>query len=244
MNIDPEYLIIGSIILLASMIQGTMGFGFALIAVPLLSLFLPLQFIIPLIVCLSLFINIAVFTSVKESLNIKSIGLLIAAGILGIPIGVYFLKSVNSEVLSSAVGFMIIITAVIMLMGYSITIKSRGVSYILTGLISGFLNGSISMSGPPVVLFLSNMKYQKNDFRSNLTFYGVITNIITIITLFFNGLLTIEMFYLMSSLLVFLALGSYLGIKISSLFNNQQFKILVLILIALIGLFTIIRNFL
>ena len=48
------------------------------------------------------------------------------------------------------------------------------------------------MSGPPVILFLSNQGVDKNTFRANLSFYFLILIIATAGVFFAGGLLTRE----------------------------------------------------
>ena len=69
-------------------------------------------------------------------------------------------------------------------------IKNVWAERIVTGGISGILNGSVSFSGPPMVIFLSNKGVEKQQFRANLTFYFWILNVMTIPTFIIGGLIT------------------------------------------------------
>jgi uncharacterized membrane protein YfcA len=61
-------------ILLASLVQGITGFGFALIAVPLLSLFIPeLRNITPIIVIYSFLTNIIIVYKTRQYIDLKKI---------------------------------------------------------------------------------------------------------------------------------------------------------------------------
>ncbi|MFV9511617.1 sulfite exporter TauE/SafE family protein [Tepidibacillus sp. LV47] len=180
------------IIFFASSVQGATGFAFALIIVPLLSLFLPLRAIVPISVILSLVINTLVIISGRKHLAIKEIWLLIVTGIIGIPFGVYILNAVNLQILKILIGLLLIITSFAMFKGYKVFFKNKRLSHSITGFVSGVLNGSISMSGPPIVLFLANEGYEKDKFRANINAYSIITNIIAILTFALNGLIGIE----------------------------------------------------
>ena len=46
----------------------------------------------------------------------------------------------------------------------NISINNIKLSYGIAGFISGVLNGSLSMSGPPIVLFFSNEGFDKNFY--------------------------------------------------------------------------------
>ena len=57
------------------------------------------------------------------------------------------------------------------------------------------------MSGPPIVLFLTNEGYPKNRFKANLVLYGIITNIVAMINFFFGKLINLEVIKLTGFLL-------------------------------------------
>lgn len=241
---DGLYRIIASsiVILIASIIQGTVGFGFALVAVPLLTLILPMEVVVPLVVSYCLITNIMIVINARKSVRINRISLMILSGIAGIPIGVYILRSLDSNILMIIIGILICVTSLFMAKGYKVRFKRVNLSYIITGLISGVLNGSLSMSGPPIVLFLSNEGYDKNEFRANLTMYATITNIITIIVFAMNGMYTKDMIEILGGNVVALLIGSLIGVFVASKIKEKYFSKLVLILLTIIGIFTIFKS--
>ncbi|SHH94532.1 sulfite exporter TauE/SafE family protein [Clostridium grantii] len=242
MNDFTKIIFSSFIILFSSTIQGLVGFGFALISLPLLTLMFPLSDIVPLIVVCSLFTNITVVLSTLKFIKIKEIWLMIIAGLIGIPIGVIGLKYLNPNLLKIVIGFLIVTTSVIMMKGYKLNFRNKMVAFSITGLISGILNGGLSMSGPPVVLFLSNEGYNKNSFRANLTFYAIVINIFTIMTFAYNDMLSTDFFHLLKTNIVALIIGSLLGIIITKKIKDKIFDKIVLYLIIVMGCITVITN--
>lgn len=228
-------------ILLASLIQGITGFGFALIAVPLLSLFIPeLRNITPIIVIYSLLTNVIIVYKSRRYIDLKKIIPLIIFGIIATPIGTYILLYVNVSTLKIIIGLIITITAFAMLKNFKIKIKNQGISYGIVGLLSGFLNGSTGLSGPPVVLFLTNQNTDKDVFRANLTFYGVATNIFAIILFIAEGVVNTSVINFTILYLPALIIGVFGGIILSAKINETLFKKLTIYLIAFLGLYTAI----
>lgn len=74
------------IIFFASMIQSTIGFGFSLISVPLLTFILPMKIIVPIVVIYSLVTNIMVVITTKKHIRLSEIWIMIVCGIIGIPL--------------------------------------------------------------------------------------------------------------------------------------------------------------
>ncbi|MBA5851564.1 MULTISPECIES: sulfite exporter TauE/SafE family protein [unclassified Clostridium] len=230
------------IIFFASSVQGAIGFGYALIAVSLLSFLLPMKIIVPVIVISSFINNMIVAYSTKNFIDIGRIWLMILFGALGIPLGVYALTTVNPELLKLVVGTLILINSIFMIKGYSIKFKRAKLAYSSVGFISGVLNGSVSISGPPIALFLNNEGYSKDEFRASFAVYGFIENILTIITLGFDGLLSKYMFSVLAINIIPLLLGSLLGIFISNKISNSHFKKIVLFFLIIISVVIIINS--
>ncbi len=232
-------------ILLASLVQGITGFGFALIAVPLLSLFIPeLRNITPIIVIYSFLTNIIIFYKTKQYIDFKKILPLIIFGIIATPLGTYILLYINVNTLKVIVGTIIVITALAMLKNYKIKINKQNISYGVVGLLSGFLNGSTGLSGPPVVLFLTNQNTDKDVFRANLTLYGIATNVFAIILFISEGIINTSVLNFTALYLPALIIGTFLGINASSKINEALFKTLTIYLISFLGLYTVISTIL
>ena len=230
-------------ILLSATIQGVAGFGFALISVPIMSTYFPITTVVPIIVFYSLISNFTVIFKTIKFANFKKIYPMIISGILGIPIGTIILKTFNQNNLKIAIGLIILFTSFVMLKGFKINFKKEKISYIVTGLISGILNGSLSMSGPPIVLFLSNEGYNKNEFRANLALYSIVTNILTIFTYIISGLISQNIIKTSLVGIIPLIIGSYFGIFIAEKIENNHFKKLILILLIITGGITILKSF-
>ncbi|EOC99586.1 sulfite exporter TauE/SafE family protein [Caldisalinibacter kiritimatiensis] len=174
------------VILLAGMVQGLTSFGFSLLSVPILSIFLPLKIIVPVLIVLSFALNSVIFYKVKEYVKLRKIVYLVVFGILATPLGTYLLLFIDEKLLQIGVGVIVTFTAVMFWLGYKVTIKNEKISLSLVGIMSGLLNGSVSLSGPPVIVFLTNQGVKKQVFRANLTSFFLILNIITIPTYFFR----------------------------------------------------------
>ena len=235
------YVIILSILIIffASAVQGAIGFAYALIAVPLLSLILPMKIIVPMIVISSFVNNIIVVYSTRKFIDIRRIWLMILFGVLGIPLGTYALNNVNPESLKLIVGILILINSIFMIKGYQIKFKRVKLAYGLVGFISGVLNGSVSISGPPIALFLNNEGYSKNEFRASFGLYASIINALTIVTFAFNNLLSKDMLSIFSINILPLLIGSFLGLFVSNKIPNKLFKKIVLFLLVIISITTI-----
>lgn len=242
LKMNEAYFIVSGLLitLAAAIVQGMTGFGFALLAMPLLSLFLPLDQAVPMVVMLSLVTNVFVLCETFRLIDLKKIWILIVSGIVGIPLGVYLLKVMNPDILKTAVGCTILVTAVAMVRGFKVQITNETASFALVGLLSGVLNGSISLSGPPVVLFLSNQGTEKNRFRGNLALCALITNIITVVTMLIGGIIQASTVIFTLEMLPALIFGVLAGMKAAGKVDEVLFRKVTLYLISVLGIWTFI----
>lgn len=228
-------------IFIAGFFQGLTSFGFALISMPFLVKIIPIKETVPIVVILSLLTNIILIANCYRHIRIKRIWILILSSVIFAPLGTYSLIYVNPIILKMSVAILIIIFALILIIGKSFPIKNEKIGYTIAGSLSGFLNSSISMSGPPVALFLSNQGADKNEFRANITIYAIILNAFTIATYFYNGLITKEITKNIVWLIPAMIVGVIVGIISLKKLNEKTFKRIALLLIIFSGLWTLIN---
>lgn len=234
---DLTIIIVGLfIIFVASIVQGTTGFGFALTSMPLLTILISLHTVVPIMVAFGLFANILILVKVWPNVKINKIWLLIVSSVIAAPIGTYLLLIIEQSTLKIIVGFLIVLFALALWRGYSIKIKNEKLALIPVGFSSGLLNGSLSLMGPPVVLFLTNQGEDKTTFRANITAYALVLNFTTIISFFMGGLINKEVITYIFWFSPALILGTFLGIKIANKVEQILFKKITLGLIILSGL--------
>jgi len=230
------------IIFFAGIVQGITSFGFSLLALPLLSFILPVNLIVPLLNIYSFLMNTFLLYKLKDDLATKKIIYLLIFGIIGTPIGTYLLTIVEQKTLKLVAGIIIIILAFSLLTGKKIEFKKEKLSTIPIGLTSGIFNGSLSFSGPPIILFFMNQGTPMNVFRANLTFYFWILNIIVIPSYFFSGLLNKEVASYVVYLLPALIGGVFSGYYLSKFISESLFKKITLWLLTALGLLIILST--
>lgn len=231
------------IIFIAAIIQGMTSFGFSLVAMPFLTLFLPLKLIVPTLVVCSLVLNLIIFFKLRGKLHLKRIIVMLVVGIISTPIGVEILTIIDERYLKASVGSLVILSAIIMMMDIHVSFKNKALTYAATGFLSGILNGSVSLSGPPVVLMLVNEGEEKNNFKKNISGYFLALNICTIPSFIAKGLVTTEVLKMFSVGSIVIIIGAFIGIKLGDYIDETKFKKLVLVMILLMGMMTLISIF-
>lgn len=148
----------------------------------------------------------------------------------------------NEAILKTFIGVFIILFSFLSYKGYSIKLKNENFSMVISGVLSGILGGSISMSGPPIIIFLKNKKVGKHSFRGNLAIYFFILNIFSLPVFYLNGLFTHQVMSFTAKFFPGLALGVLLGNYISHKIDERSFHDLTLVLLFIVGLIAFISG--
>ncbi len=230
------------IFLFSAALQGLTGFGFSILAIPLITLFMSPKTAVPILLVYSMIINIVVLYSARKAVNLKKIWILLAAGIISMPLGTHLLVIMNEDLLKIFIGSIILIFGILLLIGFRKQFANEKIAMLPVGLLSGLLGGSISISGPPIILFLSNQNVDKHTFRGNLAAYFFILNLFTVPVYYWNGLLTKEVWNYSLTFLPALLIGVFLGNLLSHKIKDDHFKKLTLILLIIMGIIAIVSG--
>jgi hypothetical protein len=158
-----------AILLAAYFIRGITGFGSGLISVPLLALFLPLKFVVPLILLLDFTASIVIGGFNFKRVKWDEVGVLIPFGIVGVILGTSLLVNLPPEpMLIALAGFVFVFAMRSLLNLHGDKLISRGwaVPASLTGGTVGALFGT---GGPPYVIYLSHRIRDKSDLRATFS---------------------------------------------------------------------------
>jgi uncharacterized membrane protein YfcA len=223
------------VILLASLIQGLVGFGFSLVSVPLLVLLMPATELVPMMVLLSLALGLLLLADLKRHVKLKRIWPLLVGGAVGNPLGILVLLLVEAVVIKLLIGALIVVFAVALLLDYRRRVEREKLAMAPVGLTSGVLNGSVSMSGPPVALFFANQGYGKKRFRASLIAYSVFLNVIALPFFLLAGLLTSDVLMNSGLMLPALVVGALAGSAAARKVREKRFRKFVLVLATAAG---------
>ncbi|MDH5190076.1 MAG: sulfite exporter TauE/SafE family protein [Gammaproteobacteria bacterium] len=225
----PEtYLAAFFILLIAYLIRGITGFGSGLIAIPLLAHFLPLTFVVPLVLVLDFTASIVISRHMHLQVRWEEIRFLLPTSIAGVLLGTFLLVSLPREPLLVGLGLFVIFFG----LRYVFNIHSeKPISRwwaVPTGLSGGMIGAMFGTGGPPYVVYLSHRLHDKTQLRGTLSGLFMLDGALRVITfLFFGLLLQDDMFISLLIALPLMGLGLYLGNKIHlGITHRQQLAII------------------
>jgi hypothetical protein len=223
------------VILLATVIRSALGFGEALVAVPLLALILPVEVAAPVAVLVSITVALIGVVLDWTEVQVRSAGRLVLATLPGIPLGLLLLKAVAEPVVKAVLGVVIIVFSVYALAGKRQALLRNDRLAWVFGFFAGILGGAYGMNGPPLAVFGSLRGWPPAHFRATLQGYFLPASIIGMFGYWMAGLWTpaVNAFYLISLPAVFA--GIVLGRAITRRLNAQRFVLIVNVALIAIG---------
>ena len=236
-----ENLIFAGIVFIGILTSSFAGFGGALVAIPLLTIFFEPKEVIPAFALLSFFISIFLVIETYQYIKWKKVFTFLIGGLIGVPIGAYGLVHLNPDILRAVIGGLVALFGLLFLSGLRLPFKERRSTEIGVGLVSGLLGGSTSMAGPPVVIFGIGCNWDKNSFRATLLTYFLLLGIITNSSFFFFRLFTPSNLKLLLFAFVPAVFASWLGVRFKNKVSEVKFRRAILILIIAVGILGLSR---
>lgn len=187
---DPATVGVLLVVFAATLIRSAFGFGEALIAVPLLALFLPITVAAPVAVLLSITIAAIVVAQDWEKIHLRSAGWLVGFTLLGIPLGLLLLTRVHEQAVKSVLGVLLFAFSGYSLIGASPPELRRDSRRWLAGcgFCAGVLGGAYGMNGPPLVIYGAMRRWSAQHFRATLQGYFLPASILGMLGYSFAGL--------------------------------------------------------
>jgi uncharacterized membrane protein YfcA len=230
-----------AVLFVSALSRGLIGFGNALVAMPLLALFAPIQIASPLVGLANLTGIMIILAGNWRSVNLKAAWRLILACLIGIPIGLFFIKTANEKVVRIVLGAILVGYGLYNLISPRLPyLKSELFSWPF-GLASGILGGAFNSNGPPIVIYGSLRRWSPGSFRATLQGVFLPTNLMIIVSHALAGLWTRDVLTLYAYSLPLMLLATLIGIRFGKRIPKEQFHRIVYGFLGAMGALLIVR---
>ncbi|MAC60446.1 MAG: hypothetical protein CMN37_00935 [SAR116 cluster bacterium] len=229
-------------IALGGFLRGFLGFGAALLMVPILSSILTPAVGLVIMYLVEVPTVLYLMPPALKKGKVKIVLPMILALLVTIPIGFYFVVALDPETIRIVISVMVILMVALLASGW----KPRGEISLLTmiigGCFSGLVNGAAGVGGPPFVTVLMARNDDAEITRSNIIITMGCMSLLTTLTQFFYGMMTVNL--LIISIFAFpIYIGfTWLGAKYFNSSGNSYFRKAALVMLILIAIITIIIN--
>lgn len=175
-----DLLWIAGCISFASFAQSLSGFGFSLLAVPLMTLVVsPRDAVVvaTVIGALSTTSQAYMDRAVVDAAIAKRLTL---ASFIGMPFGLTAFVLVSETGLRVVLGVVVLVSAVMLLRGFQLHDEKHRLDWVL-GVVSGFLSTSTSTNGPPLVFVMQARRIDPAVFRATINTVFSLVNIVAVV---------------------------------------------------------------
>ncbi len=227
--------------LAGAFVQSATGFGFALVLSPaLLAVLEPVEAVTTLLF-LGLVLNVLVLFEHGRPHHVdwRSLVPVLVAAAPGLVVGLVALTQLSKATLQVAVGVAVVLAAAWQLLRRSRPARLPASGGWVAGFVSGALTTSISVSGPPVVIWLEARGMTPEEFRATLAVSFFALNLAGVgLLLAAEGAGGLEATTILP-LLAIIVVGHVLGMLAFRRLDRERFFTAVLALVAATGLASI-----
>ena len=230
---DGAFATLMIIVFVAALVRGLTGFGFAILAVPLVSLVIAPAHAVLLAIVLQMLIGpFGVRTSLPV-IDRRTVSIIAALAALTTPLGLWLLTLLSPE------SARLLIAGIAFVCFFGFLIKRAPVpsksAFLLfaTGAVSGVLNGFAAMPGPPVILYFVRDGVAPLVARGSMMLVFFAAAISGTITAASSGLLEPRILWLSVISFPVMLLGNHIGSRFFGRVSDRSWRAVV---VALLGL--------
>lgn len=220
-------------------IQGSVGFGLALVAAPFLALINPEFIPAPLIVN-GLALNLLLLRRQRRDVDLGSVRWAVVGNLGGTVVAALVLLRISPEGFSMLFGCLVLLAVLVSAVGLRFRVGRRAA--VVAGVFSGFMGTTSTIGGPPVALIYQDQPGGR--LRGTLSAYFSVSCVLALIALTAVGRFGGSELQLAMALLPGLLVGFVLSTYTVRLLDRGGTRPLILVLSGLAGVSVLMRQLL
>jgi len=236
-------IILAFVVFAAGYVRGFSGFGFSAIVVASMAIIMEPLVIIVMVMLFEICASAFQINHAWQRLDQPQVGRLLAGAVIGMPIGVALLVSLDIDMVRIAISALVLGLALILLSGWSLKKRPGSPGQFLVGIGSGFAN-SAAIGGLPVGLFLTAQNAEPARFRANMIGYLFALDIVGIGIMAYFGKFSLDIIITAAALFPAMFLGVHLGSRQFFSTPPKSFRKLVIVLLIGLSLAGLAKSFL
>lgn len=180
---------IGAIaVALAALVVGATGFGFNLLAVPLLAIFTSAKEAVVVALVTGTVVNSALAVSNRRQVNATVLGTVLIGSIPGVVVGASVFAGASDNLLKLIIAILTGLFAIqLMVKPATRRLTVTKLRLLVVGTVSGALAATTGMGGPPLVAFLSQALPDADEIRATIASYSAVSSLLALTGIFLVG---------------------------------------------------------
>ena len=235
--------ILNAVLGLAALVASVSGFGYALVAVPLLVVLLPPLQLLPVVLISWIPLALVLIAQSWRHLNPRRLLRLLAGALLGAPVGLWLLSSLAEGTMRSVIGGITLLAAGSLVVRPGRPFAREGPPLLAAGLAGGIMGGASGISGPPIVLLGLKQGWEPRGFRVDLLCFFLLLHSSVAAGLGGMGLLSAGTLVLSLAVLPGVFLGFAAGMKLRRHIDAGMYRRLAVLLVVAGGIWALLSPF-
>lgn len=231
--LNGETLAIAVMALIAGAVRGFVGFGAGMILIPFVSAFFGPQIGASSILVADGILTIPYLAASIRRCEPKTVLPVALGAVAAIPIGTYFLRTIDPTPIRWAIAPLIACLLALLLSGWRYKDTPPIATSISVGAASGFLSGLIQLSGPPVVALWISGPAAPQTIRANIYVFFGVTTVIAVISYALGGIFGGNLIPVLVAIVPGYAIGLVMGSRYVGRANPVVFRRIAIGLIAI-----------
>lgn len=241
-GIDPVDAALGAAVMFAaSVFRGYTGFGFGLVATPLLAILLPPALVVPLVLFLQILATIGPSVRSRADIHWRPIAVFALVVPFGVVPGILALGAIDPDWVRLIIGTVVLIAALQIVRGWRLKNPPNDATIAIAALLNGFLTALASVGGPPMIAVFMASKLPDAAIRATLATAFVFASGFTLIAAAFNGLITTSLAIWAIILLAPMLIGTQIGDRLFHSSFKKHYRRIGSLTLLLIGTVTVAR---
>lgn len=233
------------IVMLAGIVRGYAGFGFAAIAVVGLNFFLSPAQSVPIVLGLDVLCSFGLLRQALKQADYPTLKLLIIGAVLGIPVGLSLIIFIPEEILKLAICVVILVLALILMFDFRLRNAHKASTKLGFGIASGVGTAGASVGGPMIVCYMLSSPLSTTTQRATMILFFIASESLAMLALFAGGLIDFDII----KLLLLLLFPTLISVRIGQWFFNKNapkslkhFALPILLLVSILGISASVKS--
>jgi uncharacterized membrane protein YfcA len=227
---------------IASFVRGLTGFGFAIVATPLLALVYPPVVAVPVATLLQIPSGLPIVFRDWSDTNIKAATTAWLGGLPALIPGVFVLSSIPADEMRLILGLAVILSTVALAFGRKLNREPKPYELIGAGALSGLMQGAVAMAGPPVILLILSSSWTPARCRATLSFVFLLLGTASLIFGAIHGVVTMESILIAAATVPGLLMGQAIGSSLFVRIDAARYRSISTLCVAIAGVLVVIRG--
>ncbi|MDX4034947.1 sulfite exporter TauE/SafE family protein [Aliarcobacter skirrowii] len=230
---------------LASFVQGSIGFGFPMIATPIIAMVTDIKTAILYVAIPTLLVNVISIYSEKDFIKaIKKFYPLAIFAMIGSAIGTQILIYSNSEFFKLLLSFSILFYLYIQKhkIHFNFIKKYQRLSLVLFGIGAGIMGGLTNVMALVLIIYSLELNHSRKDIiqLANICFF--FGKFIQIIIFILHDSFTLDIFEFSVASLIVVIIAMIIGINVKNRINESRYNKIIKVFLFLIAILLIVQT--